>query len=105
MIARLFALMLAVLCASAMAVEPDNQVAFYLRGTDEKDLLSEVSRLPLVHSDIFLVSLRSPFLSTIYCIIDRSLKKTLNSGTASWKVRFPFPSRTCGRAPSPCPSN
>jgi hypothetical protein len=44
--ARLYALMMVVLCASAMAVEPDkNHVAFYLRGTDEKDRLSEVSRL------------------------------------------------------------
>ena len=45
MIARLssFALLIAVLCASAMAVEPDNQVAFYLRGTDERELLREVS--------------------------------------------------------------
>jgi hypothetical protein len=105
MIARLFALMLTVLCASAMAVDPDNQVAFYLRGTDEKDLLIEVSRLLLVDSDIFLVSCTHLCLSPVYCIIDRSLKKTLNSGTASWKVRFPFPSRTCGRVPSPCPSN
>lgn len=47
MIAKLssFALMLAVLCASAMAVERDNQVAFFLRGTDEKDPFREASRL------------------------------------------------------------
>lgn len=43
--ARLYALMMVVLCASAMVVEPDNHLAFYLRGTDEKDRLSEVSRL------------------------------------------------------------
>jgi hypothetical protein len=40
-----FALTLAVLCASAMAVERDKQLAFFLRGTDEKDPFGESSRL------------------------------------------------------------
>lgn len=42
MLARLFVIIIAAVCASAMAVEmPDNQVAFYLRGADEKELLNE----------------------------------------------------------------
>jgi hypothetical protein len=83
MFARLFALMIAILCASAMVVEPDNQVAFYLRGTDEKDSLNEVSKLLHVSSS----SLRSFFAafltSSLYmasCTIDRSLKTMFNSG-------------------------
>jgi len=46
MIARLSFLLvtIAALCASAMAVEmTDNQVAFYLRGADERQFLDEVS--------------------------------------------------------------
>lgn len=46
MIARLFFLLvtIAALCASAMAVDmTDNQVAFYLRGAEEKELLEEVN--------------------------------------------------------------
>lgn len=51
MIARLSSLFvtIAALCASAMAVDmTDNQVAFYLRGTEEKDLLEEVNEFLLL---------------------------------------------------------